>query len=896
MPQLPAIASTAGRRLLPESRVQVDGAGPAAFGSAIGAGLQEIGQAGREVGGAIADFQLAKAREAEQAAEFDRQTQLISFGSAETERLTEASRDLSGPALDFTKDYMAGFDQRSAEFLAKVPERYKPQWQAKLAALRTGVAGDALRTELGQRDAWSKDTLGTGLETLLNGAAQSPDKLAEWRTQGETLINSSLLSAQDKAEALTKWRANVTIAAATGDIQRDPEGAIVRLGGIDHTTALEAAGKIGGGANAPTTVPGQTAAFVNPMRGSPEQTLEPGGMFGASRDGGARRHAGVDIRRPEGTAIRSGAGGGRVTVSRSEKGGNIVTIDHGGGLVTAYMHLSRVDVKTGDIVTGDTVLGGVGATGDATGPHLHYEVRINGRNVDPTNLAGKPTPARPAAAPAPAAAAPAAKPAAAPAAPPLPADATFEQQFDAAFAPKSDIAGDAAPPIDPRYKDLPFSVRMQLIGGAQSEIDRRQQVEFAASEAAHDEWLNKFMTDLLDGKAGRSDIEAARSSGHLTDYNEIAGAMNVVEAREKDAQQKAAYAALIASTGGPLNPFDDNARKAVDAAAIEQGKALGADGKPIGVAQAAFNIWQKTGVLAKPGAVALRGGLVSTDPGQVAAAASIASNMIRRNPNAFAGVEGGNEIERAAALYTHYVDDLGIDAPEAARRVAASNAPEAKRQVDVQKPQIDALRGKLRKLDVGNMLSNAFGGWFSIDPEFTSQEQINAASQDYADLVIEHYEKYGDEGAAQAYAMSQMKKLYGVVGGRLMKYPPTRSYPPVRGSYDYIFDQARDDIKRVTGRAIDTDDIYLMPIASATAEAFRAGKPAPYSIHYIDRSSGQPVYRVIAGMAFTADPGAAQRAAGGAFAAEREASRRREEANARARRQAADHPRRGRDY
>lgn len=835
MAQMPTIASTAGRRILPSADLRVDGVSPAAFGAAVGAGLQQLGDAGADAGKAVQQFELVKQEEANRLAEFDRQTTFVAFGSDQATKLEEAKRGLSGPAQDFTKTTMAAFDADAAAFLEKVPERDRHAWQARMGQLRAGFAGDALRAEFGQRDSYYKTTIADSLGKLQNGAMQQPDKLADWLAQGDAIIGASGLSAQDKLEYSTRWKGAVSVAAAQGDVMRDPEGAITRLGGVDHVTALEAAGKIGGGANVP--VPGGTAAYVDPLRGRGGSPIQ-GGGYGAKRDYGA--HQGTDFTGARGTPVQSGAGAGTVRVSHSEKGGNIVTIDHGGGVVTRYMHLDRVDVKDGQRVTGDTVLGSVGATGRASGPHLHYEVIVGGKHVDPTGLAGKPMPAQ--------------ARAAAPGVPAAPA-AT-------AVAPQNGQT--ELPPVDPRYAELPFEARAQLIGSAQQEIDRRQQVEYAAEQEAHNDWLNGFMTDLLDGKAGRADIEAARSAGHLTDYSEIAQATNIVEQREQKTAALSLYNAML-SGGGQFNPYDDNAKNAVNAAFTAQAQVQGSN--PL---QVAMNIWQRTGVLPDAGATMLRGGLVSTDANQVAMAASVASNMLQRNPNAFAGVQGGNDIEQAAALYSHYVNDLGLTAQDAAQRVAQRNAPDVRRRVDVNKPAIDAFRTKLRKTDVGNLLSNAFGGWLSIDPEFTAPEQVNAAAQDYADFAAEHYEQHGDEGAAQAYAMAQMQKLYGSVNGRLMKFPPTRAYPAVQGSHDYIFEQAAGDIQRVTGRKIAPDKIYLMPIPTATAQAFRAGRPTPYSVHYIDTVGGQEVYRTLPGVAFTADVAAVQRAAYPAFARARD--------------------------
>jgi murein DD-endopeptidase MepM/ murein hydrolase activator NlpD len=63
--------------------------------------------------------------------------------------------------------------------------------------------------------------------------------------------------------------------------------------------------------------------------------------------------------------------------------GNCVVIDHGGGVQTRYGHLSRIVVRTGQHVDPGTLLGAVGSTGLSTGPHLHYEVRVNGAAINP---------------------------------------------------------------------------------------------------------------------------------------------------------------------------------------------------------------------------------------------------------------------------------------------------------------------------------------------------------------------------------------------------------------------------------------------------------------------------------------------------------------------------------
>lgn len=94
-------------------------------------------------------------------------------------------------------------------------------------------------------------------------------------------------------------------------------------------------------------------------------------------------HKGTDFKADRGTPVYA-AGDGVVIIAGQQHGyGNVVYVDHGAGIITRYGHLSRVGVKKGQVVKADELIGKVGATGRATGPHLHFEVRIDGRAVDP---------------------------------------------------------------------------------------------------------------------------------------------------------------------------------------------------------------------------------------------------------------------------------------------------------------------------------------------------------------------------------------------------------------------------------------------------------------------------------------------------------------------------------
>ena len=112
--------------------------------------------------------------------------------------------------------------------------------------------------------------------------------------------------------------------------------------------------------------------LTSPVGGGVSQAFIPG------------QHNGLDLAAASGTSVRAAAPGLVVVAAKLSYGyGWRIMLDHGSGLTTLYAHLSRLDVAPGDRVTRGQVIGAVGATGQATGPHLHFEVALEGAMVDP---------------------------------------------------------------------------------------------------------------------------------------------------------------------------------------------------------------------------------------------------------------------------------------------------------------------------------------------------------------------------------------------------------------------------------------------------------------------------------------------------------------------------------
>lgn len=126
---------------------------------------------------------------------------------------------------------------------------------------------------------------------------------------------------------------------------------------------------------------GRLRAFIWPARGGFTS------RFGLRRHpifGIRRMHTGVDIGAPRGAPVQAAAEGRVIYTGWFGGYGKIVVIDHGGGISTLYAHLSQILTREESVVRRGQLIARVGSTGYSTGPHLHFEVRINGRPIDPT--------------------------------------------------------------------------------------------------------------------------------------------------------------------------------------------------------------------------------------------------------------------------------------------------------------------------------------------------------------------------------------------------------------------------------------------------------------------------------------------------------------------------------
>lgn len=189
-------------------------------------------------------------------------------------------------------------------------------------------------------------------------------ELVRTRTQLEAR-EAELAAARDtKASALDQVNSHIDhLEADVSDLQDQIQQQIQAASSTPGVTPLQAG-----------PIQGASGGWIWPVNGT--LTSPFGWRWG-------RMHEGIDISVPEGTPIRAAKAGNVVIAAYTGGYGNYTCVDHGGGLSSCYAHQSSYAVSPGDSVEQGAVIGYSGNTGSSTGPHLHFEIRVNGSAVDP---------------------------------------------------------------------------------------------------------------------------------------------------------------------------------------------------------------------------------------------------------------------------------------------------------------------------------------------------------------------------------------------------------------------------------------------------------------------------------------------------------------------------------
>ena len=253
-------------------------------------------------------------------------------------------------ALEYV-NHLGRQDRRIAEVVTRAKEAVR-EARIRTARTRDGVqrATEAIRVRVEEQRAVQERLLA------------SQNALANARSaKRQTLAGVNEHERELKHEVAGLERSSASLAAAIRSAQT-------------RASAPSSGGAAASGSSSSSSGGVSSRGFIWPVSGAVTSGF--GWRWG-------RMHEGIDIAAPSGTPIRAAASGTVIYSGWMSGYGNLVVIDHGGGLATAYAHQSSISAGTGQHVVQGQTIGYVGCTGHCFGDHLHFEVRVNGSAVDP---------------------------------------------------------------------------------------------------------------------------------------------------------------------------------------------------------------------------------------------------------------------------------------------------------------------------------------------------------------------------------------------------------------------------------------------------------------------------------------------------------------------------------
>lgn len=354
---------------------------------------------------------------------------------------------------------------------------------------------------------------------------------------------------------------------------------------------------------------------------------------------------------------------------------------------------------------------------------------------------------------------------------------------------------------------------------------------------------NQVYIDLKEGTAPQTVYQEARRTGLLSDFDQIQKAEGILKARFKDEEDYGVGLSLMQNGRVASNPYDKAHRDGAGAY-FDRGVKAGAD-----PAALAAQVFDKTGIVPPAFATAMRGALVSEDKARVAAGLLTAANMLRQNPNAFAGVEGGSDLEKSAGEYRRLTEGLGLSTEQATERVM-KDARDPERLNPVKQEQLQQFRKQsLTQEQIDKRLVSNFSSWNPLsDAPFSAQlptgPQRTALASIYSSFATEGFEHHRDPDKALAYADMQMQKQFGTQNGVITRYPPNKTglakLPGVGGDgYGWINEQAAETVKTQLGIVVDPAQIVLLPVERDGVSTRAGFDGRPMAVKRKDSKPGQ---------------------------------------------------------
>ena len=373
-----------------------------AVGDTLEQDLKEIRQSILAIEAAMDDVAAERSMLARDVLAADEKLDLVETEmAAAVARLTRIEIEQVDRSLDLDT-VRAELAERFAELSAIRVRRNSALDDAKAAVLQAYMSGGTSQPSIAfSATAVTEVSIGVAYLDVLtgyrSGAAGRYGELVAMQEAEEAKVKAVEAAIESDVAALVRTAAEIEVAEADLELKRaalsaeyDRQAAL-----LDDVRAAiaEFEGELRGLAREESSIKSKIKAASQPTGTKPATLVRPvpgaiSSGFGPRVHpilGTTRMHNGVDMDAAQGEPIKAAANGTVIFAGVKGGFGNTIMIDHGGGMVTLYAHQSRLGASVGEKVTAGGTIGYIGSTGLSTGPHLHFEVRINGVAKNPAN-------------------------------------------------------------------------------------------------------------------------------------------------------------------------------------------------------------------------------------------------------------------------------------------------------------------------------------------------------------------------------------------------------------------------------------------------------------------------------------------------------------------------------
>lgn len=792
MPRLPVDVTTmSNQNNLPDGQIPTQRAKPAAFGAGIGEALTGLSGAGQDLAARI----MANDRQNQQ---FDIENQFIQLQDLDNQEYTQGVRGLSGNGEGWWQTTRAATQQRFSDWLQTIPEQYRGQYQAKASAFLAGRTQQAFTDQYKQQDAHTSGLISDAQQKSEQQVWNNYKLYPQFAQQMQNFIDQAPLPEDKKAQlkmAATNSLANLAeMARAKNDPYSVSSSAVPQFS-PEINSIVDAAAKSHG------LDPAMMRRLVQ-IESSGDASATKGQYYGLgqlSAEEFKKYGGGGNIFDPTANANAMAAKLAADSAGFQQKYGRPPTAadmylqyQQGVGGFAAHMaHPEELAWKNMASTAEGQQKGEAWAKKAIWG-----NVPANVRDQFPNGVEGM-------------------------------TSAQFMQVWkDKLGAGTMETAASAA---------LTPEQQQRRDDAARTQIAQNERNAAAAAAADKAEKMNATLTDIANGPAPQAAYDAAFKSGLLADYSDQKKAQGVLAARLKGDESLNMGIALMSGGKAVSNLYDKDQRDGIDAYFNNAVKG-GAD-----PAETAARIFDRTGLVAPAFALAIRGAMATNDQGRYTSAMNVAAGMLRQNPNAFVGTEGGKQIEEAATEYRRLTETMGLSPEQASQQImkAAQEKPEPVKQEQFALFQKQSLTQE--KID--GRLSGLFTSWspFSDKPfsvRLPGGEQRTALASIYSDWAKQAYEQFRDPDKALAQADLKAQKMFGVQNGVMMVYPPSKSGLPKiadqADGYSWVNQQAAELVLKQKGVTVDPSQIVLLPIEQRGYSTRAAFDGTPYQAKRAD--------------------------------------------------------------